>query len=290
MKLPPFSVHRPGSVADASRLLADLGDDAAAYCGGTELLLAMKLGLASYEHLVDLKRIDGLAGITAGQDGTLRIGAAATHHQIETSATVRARYPELSATLSRVANLRVRSVGTLGGNLCFADPHSDPASFLIAVGATMICQRGQAARRVSADAFLVGPYQTVLDPGELLVAVELPPHPPDAGLAHVRMKLTERPVVTVTALITLSGTEVSGARLVVGSVGHVPFTAAAEGLIGVGPRDFAARAEVAARQAAAECAPQPNGEASPDYLCHLVFVHARQALSQARLMAARGPA
>ena len=65
MKLLPFSVHRPESVGQASRLLADLGDDAAAYCGGTELLLAMKLGLASYEHLVDLKRVDGLRGIAA---------------------------------------------------------------------------------------------------------------------------------------------------------------------------------------------------------------------------------
>ena len=65
----------------------------------------------------------------------MRIGAATTHHEIETSAVLRARYPELPAMISQVANLRVRSVGTLGGNLCFADPHSDPASFLMAVGA-----------------------------------------------------------------------------------------------------------------------------------------------------------
>ena len=64
MKLPPFALHRPESVGQASRLLADLGDEGAAYCGGTELLLAMKLGLASYEHLVDLKRVDALRGIT----------------------------------------------------------------------------------------------------------------------------------------------------------------------------------------------------------------------------------
>jgi aerobic carbon-monoxide dehydrogenase medium subunit len=281
MKLPPFTVHRPGSIAEASRMLTDLGDDAAAYCGGTELLLAMKLGLASYEHLVDLKRVDGLGGITLGQEGTLRIGAAATHHQIETSAAVRACYPELSAMASRVANLRVRSVGTLGGNLCFADPHSDPVSFLIAAGATMTCQRGRSTRQVPAAGFLAGPYQTVLAPGELLTSVEVPPRPPGTGLAHLRMKLTERPVVTVTALVTLGGGEVSEVRLVVGSVGSVPFTATTDGLIGAGPRDLAGRAEAAARQAAAECTPQPDGEASPDYLRHLVFVHARQALSQA---------
>ena len=115
MKLPPFTLHRPGSVGQASRLLADLGDDAAAYCGGTELLLAMKLGLASYEHLVDLKRVYGLRGIAA-DGGMTRIGTATTHQEIETSAPLRARYPEMSAMISQVANLRVRIVGTLGGN------------------------------------------------------------------------------------------------------------------------------------------------------------------------------
>src|SRR5260370_19666876 len=142
MRLPPFSVHRPRSVREASRLLADLGDDAAAYCGGTELLLAMKLGLASYEHLVDLKRVLGLRGIAAGPDGALRIGAATTHHEIETSAALRARYPELAAMISRVANVPERSVGTLGGNRCFADPHSDPAPFLMPVAPTPRGQRG----------------------------------------------------------------------------------------------------------------------------------------------------
>ncbi len=168
-------IHRPGSVGQASRRLADLGDDGAAYCGGTELLLAMKLGLASYEHLVDLKRVDGLRGIEAAAGGGVRIGAATTHHEIETSAELRARYPEMPAMISQVANLRVRSVGTLGGNLCFADPHSDPASFLTAVGATLICQRGEATRRVPAGQFLAGPYQTVPDPGELLPGGEASP-------------------------------------------------------------------------------------------------------------------
>ena len=285
MKLAPFTLHRPASVGQASRLLADLGDDGAVYCGGTELLLAMKLGLASYEHLVDLKRVSGLRGI--GTDGgVVRIGAATTHHEIETSATLRARYPEMSAMISRVANLRVRSVGTLGGNLCFADPHSDPASFLLAVGATLVCQRGDESRRVPAAGFLTGLYETVLAPGELLVAVELPPRPPGTGLSHLRMKLTERPVVTVTALVTRTGTAVAHARLVVGSVGSVPFAADTASLTGAIPADFGSRAEACAEQAAAACTPLPDGEASADYLRQLVRVYARQALSEAFAAAA----
>jgi aerobic carbon-monoxide dehydrogenase medium subunit len=280
MKLPPFSLHRPESVGQASRLLAGLGDEGAAYCGGTELLLAMKLGLASYEHLVDLKRVDALRGITQTDDG-VRIGAASTHREIETSATLRAAYPELCAMISQVANVRVRSVGTLGGNLCFADPHSDPASFLMAAGAVMTCQRGDTTRRIPAAAFLTGPYQTALAPGELLTAVELPPRPDRAALSHLRFKLTERPAVTVTALLARRGNAVAQARLIVGSVGSVPFTADTAVLAGVAAGDFEARAAACAEQAAAGCNPLPGGEASADYLRHLVFIHARQALREA---------
>jgi carbon-monoxide dehydrogenase medium subunit len=293
LKLPPFTLHRPGTVGQASRLLADLGDEGAAYCGGTELLLAMKLGLASYEHLVDLKRVSALRGIAALPSDGVRIGAAATHREIETSPVLRARYPELCAMISQVANVRVRSVGTLGGNLCFADPHSDPASFLLAVGATMVCQHGEATRRVPAAAFLTGLYETALAPGELLTAVELPARPDRAALSHLRFKLTERPAVTVTAMLTLAAAEVATpavtgpsvagpvvaeARLIVGSVGSIPFAADTTVLAGAAAADFGARAEACAEQAAAGCAPLPDGEASAEYLRHLVFIYARQAL------------
>jgi aerobic carbon-monoxide dehydrogenase medium subunit len=222
-----------------------------------------------------------------------RIGAATTHHEIETSAPMRARYPEMSAMISQVANLRVRSVGTLGGNLCFADPHSDPASFLMAVGATLVCQRAKVTRRISAAEFLTGLYETALTSGELLVAIELPARPERTGISHLRMKLTERPVVTVTALVTLApgtalaaGTTIAQARLIVGSVASVPFAADTGSLLGAGPEDFGARAEACAEAAAAACTPLPDGEASPDYLRHLVRVHARQALGEAFTAAA----
>jgi carbon-monoxide dehydrogenase medium subunit len=281
MKLPPFTLHRPATVSQACYLLTGLGDEAAAYCGGTELLLAMKLGLASYEHLVDLKRLDGLRGIRPNSDGGLRIGAATTHRELETSAALKASYPEVSAMISQVANFRVRSVGTLGGNLCFADPHSDPAPFLIALDATMSCRHGDVARRVPAAQFLTGPYQTVLRQGELLTCVDLPPRPPGTGLAHLRMKLTERPAITATALITLTGGTVSKARLIIGSVASVPFAADTTGLHGATPGDFEECAEGCAAQAAASCPVLPGTGASPDYLRHLVHIHARQALAQA---------
>jgi aerobic carbon-monoxide dehydrogenase medium subunit len=281
MKLPPFSVHRPESVQEASRLLAELGDEAAAYCGGTELLLAMKLGLAEYAHLVDLKRVAALHGVTSS--GTsLRIGASTTHYELESSPQVRAWCPAFAAMTSEVANLRVRSVGTLGGNLCFADPHSDPATFLIAAGASMLCQKAADTRRVPAAEFVTGPYQTVLEPGELLVAVELPALPDQAGIGHVRMKLHERPIVTVTAMVQLTGGAVSRALLAIGSVNAVPLSAeAAASLLGAGTADFDARSDACARQAALAVRPLSDGDSSPEYLRHLVYVHSRRALTEA---------
>jgi len=287
MKLPPFSVHRPRSVQEASRLLVDLGEEAMPYCGGTELLLAMKLGLANYTHLVDLKRVDSLRQV-GRHGGNLRIGAAATHYELETSPELREWLPAMAAMLSQVANLRVRSAGTLGGNLCFADPHSDPATFLIAADASMLCQQGDTVRRIPAVEFVTGPYQTVLEPGEILVAIEVPALPAGTGIAHVRMKLHERPAVTVAARVRLVRGAVSEARLVVGSVGAAPVCVqAADALLGAGPGDFDARSDACGEQAAMTSDPLADGDCSPEYSRHLVRVHACRALKRA-FSAARG--
>jgi carbon-monoxide dehydrogenase medium subunit len=263
-------------------MLTDLGEDATPYCGGTELLLAMKLGLATYDHLVDLKRVSGLRGIKRS-NGSIRIGAATTHHEFENSALIQAEYPELSAAISQVANLRVRSVGTLGGNLCFADPHSDPAAFLTAIDATLVCQLGDYVRQIPAASFLAGPYETVLAPGELLVAIDLPARQDFTGLAHLRMKLAERPVVTVTVAITLSKGAVSAAQVVIGSAASTPVmaTSAAQLLLGASAADVDDRADACAQQAAAYVKPTDGGEASPDYVGHLIYLHTRQAVRQA---------
>src|SRR5205807_9843814 len=105
-------------------------------CGGTELLLLMKLGFSSYGHLVDIKGIEELGGIRA-ENGVLVIGSTVTHREIERSPLVLERLPALAAMERGVANLRVPNGGTLGGNLCFSDPHPDPATFLLALDAAV---------------------------------------------------------------------------------------------------------------------------------------------------------
>ena len=110
MTLPPFELHRVGSVEEARELLTRYGDDAAVICGGTELLLLLKLGFAAYGHLVDIKGIAPLGGIRV-DNGSVVIGSTVTHRQIERSPLVLERLPALAAMERRVANIRVRSMG-----------------------------------------------------------------------------------------------------------------------------------------------------------------------------------
>ena len=121
------------------------GDDAALYCGGTELLLLLKLGFAAFGHLVDVEGDRGARAASRPRTATLVIGAAVTHRELERSALVRERLPALAAMERSVANLRVREAGTLGGNLCFSDPHSDPATFLLAADAEVGAAPGRRA-------------------------------------------------------------------------------------------------------------------------------------------------
>src|SRR5574341_127723 len=134
MPLRKFTIHSPKTIAEACQMLAQFGDKGRPYAGGTELLLAMKHDLLRYEHLVDVKTIPELNKI-ALKNGSLMIGSTATHRDIERSETVRTHLAVLADMANKVANIRVRASGTLGGNLCFAEPHSDPATLLLALGA-----------------------------------------------------------------------------------------------------------------------------------------------------------
>lgn len=282
--LPPFELHSPATLEDATSLLERYGHEAALYGGGTELLLLLKLGFAEYRHLVDVKGIAELGGIEA-RNGTLRIGAAVTHREIEGSQPVVERWPALAEMERGVANLRVRNAGTIGGNLCFADPHSDPATFLLAADATLLARRGGgAARRIAAADFLVGPYQTALQSGELLTGVELPALPQGARVVHRKLAFHERPAVTVTCLARVDAGRVAEARIAVGSVGVVPVRAAvAEALLaGVDADALEPDVLAATGEAAAEASrPVDDANGSAEYKSHLVGVLVRRTFAEA---------
>ncbi len=279
--LAPFEYHRPESLAEAAALLRALGPEAAVYAGGTELLPLMKDGLIEASALIDIKAIPGLGGIARGRDSALRIGPLTTHRAIERSPLVREHLPELAALEANVANVRVRAAGTIGGNLCFAEPHSDPATLLVALDARFTLVSVEGVREIAAEDFFTGLLETARRPDELLADIQIPAPAPGSGVAYERFKTHERPSASVAAVIRLDDGAVADCRVVVGSVGVRPLRMGrAESLLnGARPSDDAiAEAAEAIR---AEVAPTEDAFESTDYKRQLAATLGRRAIAAA---------
>jgi carbon-monoxide dehydrogenase medium subunit len=267
--LPSFSLEVPDDLEGALGLLEHHGEAAGLYLGGTELLLILKLGLATVDVLVDGKRLPELRGIAVA-DGVLDVGAGCTHRELETSDAVRGSLPALGELAAGVGNPRVRNVGTIGGNLCFAEPHSDPATLLTALGASADLVSTSGTRCVPLGEFFTGPLETTLGDAEIMTRVRIPlPELGRATVAFERIAFHERPVAN--AAVYRDGDDV---RIVVGAVGGRPTRmAAAEELV----RSGAEPATVAdAVMAAVE--PLEDSHGSEDYKRHLAGVAVRRCL------------
>jgi carbon-monoxide dehydrogenase medium subunit len=275
--LPAFDLHRASSIDEASDLLGRYGDDAIPIAGGTELLLLLKFGFSAFDHLVDVRGIPELGGIRVA-DGELEIGAAVTHREIERSALVQEQIPALARMERSVANIRVRTAGTLGGNLCFGDPHSDPATFLLAAGAEVVLRRGSDPPRVlPLGDFMLGPYRTALEEGDLLVSIRVPATTPGTGIAHRKLAFRERPAATVAVWVRVADGSLAEARIAVGSVGPLAVRATkAESLLLSG-----APAEEVAAAAAEASAAERDANGSVEYKHQLVRVLVGRALADA---------
>ena len=204
-------------------MLTYFGADAAVYAGGTELLIVMKERLTHFPHLIDIKRIPGLKEIAFDQERReLSIGAVATHRELERSPLVRERFPALSMLEAAVANIRVRNAGTIGGNLCFAEPHSDPATLLTALDAQLTLSSASSTRQLPMASFITGLMETARRHEEILVAIRVAEPASNAGVAYERFKLHERPTAAVAAVVVVDDGMIAGARVVAGSVGERP--------------------------------------------------------------------
>jgi len=288
--LRPFTLHRPATAQEACALLAGLGEEAAVYAGGTELLLLMKLGLLRPRHLVDVKRIGGFGDIADGP--RLAIGAAVTHRAVERSALVQARCPLVGSVARHVANVRVRNVGTVGGNLAFADPHSDLATLFLTLDAAVELVSPRGSRELPLAEFVRGPWETARASDELLASVRLTPWPSGTAAAYVKFGVHERPTLAVAAALRLDGGGRGGgdrildARIAVGCVSPRPMrVAAAEAsLAGASIADVDGAARAASEIAAASVDPADDLYGSADYKREMVAVFVRRAL---RIAAAR---
>jgi len=260
--LPPFRLARPRTLDEA---LDAIGDDRVPYCGGTELLLAMRAGLTRPEALVDLKSLPELQGI-AVDGGHVVVGGTERHMDIAAHSVIRKHLPMLARVEHGVGNARVRAQGSIAGNLCFAEPKSDVGPALMAFGASVTLASPTGRREVTVEELIQGPYFADKEPDELLVDVRVPIPSTATRGAYLKYQITERPTVGVAVV---HDPEAGTCRLVVGAVGEVPTV-----WTGTSPD------EIDPDAIAEEVDPTPDLTGTERYKRHITGVYVRRVLEQ----------
>lgn len=276
-----FRLEEPETVAEACELLSRFEDSAKIYAGGTELLLAMKEGLVQYERLINLKKLTGL-GEVRQEGGEVRIGALCTHHQLEGSELLQRLLPSLVELEQNVANVRVRQAGSLGGNLCFAEPHADPGTLLMALGAKMVAAKSASQREITAEEFFVDAYETSLQVDEVLTEIRVPVPKDRLRSAYLKFGYLERPSVGVAVAFNLNGS-VSDVRIAVGCAGPAPRRVAEAEALLEGKSKAEAQRNLAEAGALAGRASQAISDlhGSQEYKEHIVGVLLKRAFQSA---------
>ena len=278
-----FEIHQPSTVLEASQMLAHYGDEAGIYAGGTELLLAMKHSALNYRHLIDLKVVPGLNSIEM-RDGALEIGATSTHRSIERSAVAQQHQPVLAEMESHVANVRVRVTGTLGGNLCFAEPHSDPATLLLVLGGAVRLESAAGSREIPVSELIGGAYTSNLQPGEILTKITVPSAKPNHRAAYTKFQVHERPTLGMGLWLDTpdGGHTIASARVAVGCVCPYPARSLDAEKLLTGSRQVVEKSLPEAANAIAEAADLVDDhEGSAEYKRHLIQVFLKRVFRKA---------
>ncbi len=219
-----FELIEPTTLDEAAAILAT-EPDTKAIAGGTALLILIKQGVYLPARLVNLKKIREADYIEFDRARGLRIGALTPIFDVESHPLVRQHHPVLADAAHKVANIRIRNLATVGGNIAHGDYQSDLPGVLVALGASVTTVGPAGERRMPIAEFLKGAYETALHPGELVREIEVPPSEPRLHglyLKYVTRTAGDRPCAGVAAFARHDGATIADVRIVVGAVNPVP--------------------------------------------------------------------
>ena len=288
MTLARFEFLSPRSLDEAVDLLAQKGPDAFVMAGGTDLLVKWQHQLIHPRTIISLKNIVGLNRISFGPRKGLFIGAAALLAEVAANKTIRRVYPAVAAAAANTANVQIRNMGTVVGNLCNASPAADNAPVLLAMKAELRIVSPDGTRDLPLENFFVGPGVTALQPAEIVASICVPTPPPGSGAAYLHLSARGRvdcSAASVGIFITLKGARVTEARIFIGACGPTPLSmhAAADHL--KGKTVTATIAADAGRLAAGESKPISDVRANQAYRSQMVAVLVKRAILEAYRLA-----
>ena len=281
-----FDYLEPTTVTEACALLKQHGGEAKVFAGGSHLTILMKQGLLQPKTLVNIKKIPELKGIHYDATEGLTIGALVTHRELETSKLVNEKFPVLCAAEREVANIRVRNMGTVGGNLASGEPLTDLSQIFISLDGKARITGPNGQRTIPIEDLFLDFYTTSLAADEILTQVVIPSLAAHSGIEYIRFSsssVVDKPSAGVAVRLTLDsgGETIQTARIVLGCVGATPVRARkAEALI-TGKQLKWQLAEEAGAAAAQECSPTSDLRGSEQYKRAIVRTLVKRATSKA---------
>ena len=219
----PFEYVRPPDLDGVLRALSDHEGDAKILSGGYSLLPLLKLRLAAADKLVDIGRLDELKGYRPQPDGGLEMGALTTYADWQAATT----FPGVAEAIDHIADVQVRNRGTIGGSIAHADPASDFPAIALAFEGSAVLRGPGGERVVPLDGFFEGPFQTQIQPNEILVAIRRGPVPQGAGFAYAKLAqpASGYSIVGIAAVVVKTGGSITHARIGVTGVHEHPYRA-----------------------------------------------------------------
>ena len=277
------------TVKEACELLSKYGEEAKILGGGQSLVNLMKQDFVRPSYIIDIKEISDLDYIRHDEKDGLRIGALTTHRSLETSTIVQDKFFMLAEMEHTLASVAVRNWGTLGGNLAHADPASDLAPTLMALGAEVTVTGSNAERVISLDDFFIGYFETALQPDELLTEIHVPNSGQGSGIhSKFALRATDLAVVSVATHLIFdpdNSDQCKDARIVMGSVGPTPLRSKRGEDLLKGQTIDAALIEEAARLSAEDAQPTTDINGSEEYKREIVHVLVRRTVKEAKARA-----
>lgn len=264
-----FGYAAPKNVGEAISLLAELGGHGKVIAGGQSMLVIMKQNMLAPEFLVDIKGISELDYIKYDKKKGLSIGALTTHRTIERSSVIKETYPVLSDMEDNLAVVQTRNWGTIGGNLCHGDPAGDPTVVFIVLNARLKIRGTAGEREIDIEDFYKDYLEVDLNPGELLVEIQVPPPPPHTGSAHNKLMVMkgDMGIVGAAATITVNPADgtCTGARIALSNVASTPWRSRAAENVLIGKAVTGELLAEAGRAASAELEPPADVHGSSAY-------------------------
>lgn len=290
MGLSRFDYYAPETIDEACKLATEIGEGAMFMAGGTDLLIKVKRNMLDPKAVIDIKNIKELEEINFDEKNGLTIGATATLTSIENNTLIKEKYPAIADAAHATANVQVRNMGSVVGNLCNAAPSAENAPVLMAMGAQVTIVSQEGTKSIPLDEFFKGPGQTVLKQGEVITSVNVPIPPEGSGTSYQHISARGKvdiSAVGVGAMLIMDGDICKDARIFLGAVAPTPIMAVNAQNVLKGNNITEELLQTAGLEASKECKPITDMRATAEYRTLMVAVLTGRAIDQSRQRAAK---